>query len=588
MRLIYTSICFLLISINEADCFTDHCQTSVHSIKFNYQCTHARIRLSSCYTPNYSISCNGTGITSAYTSELSSHVKSITFNWTTSLQIPPLAFSEYFNLVTLDITYGLIKELQSGAFGRLNHLEELRLTNHALKKIPIDVFNSLSLLKTLNLTSNKLDTIEEDAFLGLTNLTHLYISHNNISNTRELDNVCETLVVLDLAYNEISTLTSFRNFQELKVLYLNNNKITEISCNIFANISLRILNLQDNFIKQMDSNAFSELSTLVSLNLASNDLYYFKNGRFPIGLFRNNKFLESLNVSKTNLNVLPVGAFTGLEHLVTLDLSHNNLGNLPKANFHSLKYVENLYINNNYLRRLEYDRFWKLQAINLNNNPWNCDSLSSMLEKIKEGVVIQGYNSTSTNILGIGCSEIRDNDYVSSNCTTAEDMQDIISNMLSEQYQNYSTETIHQVKIIFKELVEMFFANFTTSNLAHFYMPNSTNMQEYDTTFERFETYADGVHLDENELDETINNFSMRLANNSQKWMSKDCSSQNRSHFVTVLLSSVFVTLLIVLIFTMYMTYILMTMNNVQKCQISQLPLHDYRLSETPLLQNEN
>ncbi|XP_078069336.1 peroxidasin homolog isoform X3 [Mustelus asterias] len=80
----------------------------------------------------------------------------------------------------LDLRFNKIKDIPSGAFRRLKHLNTLLLNNNQIRRIPRGAFEDLENLKYLYLYKNEIQSLDRQAFKGLVSLEQLYLHFNQI------------------------------------------------------------------------------------------------------------------------------------------------------------------------------------------------------------------------------------------------------------------------------------------------------------------------------------------------------------------------------------------------------------------------
>ncbi|XP_044762560.1 protein artichoke-like [Coccinella septempunctata] len=175
-------------------------------------------------------------------------------------------------------------------------IRTLRLEGNRIKNINCGDLDSYPLLQMLDFTSNSIDFIEEDALGRLDSLTMLILSDNKI---REIPkSLPEKLEVLRIEKNELEQVTEgdLQGLTKLEVLVLNDNKIRIIG-----------------------ARAFSQLTSLVTLDLSRNPVNVLQPGclQGPV-------YLQVLRLSGIDL-ISPAKdvsfPLTAPEHLITLDLS---------------------------------------------------------------------------------------------------------------------------------------------------------------------------------------------------------------------------------------------------------------------------
>ncbi|XP_036341079.1 leucine-rich repeat-containing protein 4C [Rhagoletis pomonella] len=119
----------------------------------------------------------------------------------------------------------------------------------------------------------------------------------------------------------IDALNAFTKEKPIDLLYVNNSTISEIPNGIFANFTVRNVQLSNCQISKIGDNAFSEQETsLKNLNLQDNLLT-----EVPVKAVRSLSKLNLLDLSKNLITFIPNGAFSSLSKLSTLKLNENNV-----------------------------------------------------------------------------------------------------------------------------------------------------------------------------------------------------------------------------------------------------------------------
>ena len=128
------------------------------------------------------------------------------------------------------------------------------------------------------------------------NIHELNLSKKNIKIFKNKKNISfeklTDLYILNLSENVISEANDIKYFESLKELYLNNNKILDISfCEFLPN--LIILNLENNCIESITS--LSICTKLTALKLGNNNIKYLNS---TLRIFKNLKNLEETTINK--------------------------------------------------------------------------------------------------------------------------------------------------------------------------------------------------------------------------------------------------------------------------------------------------
>ncbi|CAF0897442.1 unnamed protein product [Brachionus calyciflorus] len=327
-------------------------------------------------------------------------LKLINFNVST---IP----DNYFNkliIEKLDLRDNQIENLSSKTFSGIKGLDFLDLSDNFLVKIEKGIFSNLSSLTGLSISKNLITHIEKDSFLYLNslksldlslnffkefdssvleplkhNLENLILSNNKLEKFPDLSSLTE-MNYIDMSYNLISEIDT-KIPKKVKALTISNNKIANISSNIFnENSNLIFLDLSNNLISDIEKNSFQNLINLRILRLSHNLLSSIPNlssmiSLAELDLSNQGSTMRHINEFALERDDLPIST------LNRLDLSNNQIESFDKRAFCS-KFgpfeVEYLVLDNNPIKSLDPCMFNQLQPARMtiffnSNNQSNCD-----------------------------------------------------------------------------------------------------------------------------------------------------------------------------------------------------------------------
>lgn len=122
--------------------------------------------------------------------------------------------------------------------------------------------------------------------------------------------------------NSINTLfiNMFKNFNNLRILSINNNPFTTVRTGSFGNLQINFLALSSNRIQTIEPGAFSGLRKLNRLHISNNNLTIV-----PNQVFNNLTSVHTLNLHKNRINRIEKLAFANMSSLTRLYLDTNNL-----------------------------------------------------------------------------------------------------------------------------------------------------------------------------------------------------------------------------------------------------------------------
>ncbi|XP_058055987.1 uncharacterized protein LOC131207393 [Anopheles bellator] len=192
---------------------------------------------------------------------------------------------------------------------------------------------------------------------------------------RDLSN---ELQILDLSHNEIGELPG-QTFvgahqMNLQKLYLHNNGLKRVDRDAFRNLTILIeLDLANNNLTALQPGTFDELTKIRVILLNNNQLE-----RIEPNLFRSLAFLTKVNLRSNRLVRIALASFVAVPNLSQIELDHNALQSLRKDSFAGLD---------------------RLTSLSLTNNPWNC---SCGLRSFSEFVLARNLYTSPT-----ACSEPR-------------------------------------------------------------------------------------------------------------------------------------------------------------------------------------
>lgn len=292
-------------------------------------------------------------------------------------KLDPTFFHDLYTLQILNLEHNLLETIPPATFTPMNNLHTLVLSHNKIAKLDAYALNGLYVMSLISLDNNLLGDIDPDAFRNCTGLQDLNLSGNQIKTVPLALRDLRILRTVDLGENMISSLEEpgFHGMTNLYGLRLIGNQLKDISKGTFSGLpSLQILNLARNKISNVEKGAFdsspnlqairldanlmtdinglfTEVSSLLWLNISDNHLEWFDYALFPRGL-------QWLDLHKNYISEL--GNHQGLElelKIQTLDVSFNKLTKVTAASIPNS--AELLFLNDNLITDVEAHTFVK-------------------------------------------------------------------------------------------------------------------------------------------------------------------------------------------------------------------------------------
>ena len=266
--------------------------------------------------------------------------------------------------------------------------------SHTLDEVlPPNAFSKVFNIDELIIVE-KITGIDPGAFNGLKQLSLLRLYKNEIKIIPR--NVFTNLHIykLDLQNNGIEYI-AHELFQgsTISIINLSHNKLNNIQVNMLNLRSLEKIIITHNEIQSMAGDCFHE--NLEHLNMAHNSI-----SQITEDVLKPLKNLKELNLSHNKFKGISLSY--GLPSLETLDLSHNQIVVIEEGSFQRFWELKHLKLNHNYLTsishkvfsignsitriHLHYNAFMYIQEINarllqkleeftIGGNPWACPCL---------------------------------------------------------------------------------------------------------------------------------------------------------------------------------------------------------------------
>ncbi|XP_072308870.1 fibromodulin a [Eucyclogobius newberryi] len=247
-------------------------------------------------------------------------------------------------------------------------IKYLYLQHNHISAVPDSAMVNASSLVWLMLHHNQIrsDAIGKKAFLKLATLDRLYLQHNNLSSVPS--GLPRSLRDLRLNHNAIHKITAadFEGMDNLTVLYLHENTISEMSSSLKDLVSLTLLDISGNKLSQIPEPLPAHLHQLY---LESNAIHSVPEGF--LGGFSQLQYVRMSHNLLTDKGI-PPNTFN-VSGLVELDLSFNRLERIPIVS----STLQHLYLQANSIKEftlgsfcsvVDVSNFSKLRTLRLDGN----------------------------------------------------------------------------------------------------------------------------------------------------------------------------------------------------------------------------
>ncbi|XP_061505169.1 uncharacterized protein LOC1273631 [Anopheles gambiae] len=171
---------------------------------------------------------------------------------------------------------------------------------------------------------------------------------------------------------------------ELQILDLSHNQIDELPAKTFEaahQTNLQKLYLRHNSMKRVDRDAFRNLTILIELDMANNNLTALE-----AGVFDDLTKIRVIILNNNQIERIDKNLFYGLQYLTKVHLRTNRLVRIALNSFVNVPNLSQIELDYNELQALRKESFSgleKLTSLSLTNNPWNCScTLRSFAEYV--------------------------------------------------------------------------------------------------------------------------------------------------------------------------------------------------------------
>lgn len=248
--------------------------------------------------------------------------------------IPPTTFWGFEYLTDLSLAHNRISSLSPDVFGHCPLLVEINLSFNQLEALPSGIFVNQTSLWRLRLDYNRLTTLGG----ALTpDLGELYLSHNALTTLSSVLSSLPKLRILCLDCNRIREIRSddLRDLVNLGQMNLSSNLLTSLATDAFDfNSELGTLVLEDNQLHAIPK--LPKFDEIKILKLGRNNIT-----EINADAFQHATTMTLLGLDNNAIEVLTKHSLGNLRELDTLDLSHNRILKIHRSflrNFYRLKH----------------------------------------------------------------------------------------------------------------------------------------------------------------------------------------------------------------------------------------------------------
>ncbi|KAJ4931787.1 hypothetical protein JOQ06_010227 [Pogonophryne albipinna] len=262
----------------------------------------------------------------------------------------------------------------------MSSLRWLKLNRTGLCYLPEELA-SLQKLEHLSVSHNSLTTLHGE-LSSLPNLRAVVARANNLKNSGVPDDIfqLDDLSVLDLSFNQLTEIPrDLENSRNMLVLNLSHNSIDAIPNQLFINLTdLLYLDLSDNKLDSLPPQ-MRRLVHLQTLTLNNNPLMHAQLRQLPAMVALQTLHLRNTQRTQTNMPT----SLEGLTHLADVDLSGNDLSRVPEC-LYTLGSLKRLNLSSNQITELSLciDQWTQLETLNLSRN--QLTSLPSAICKLSK------------------------------------------------------------------------------------------------------------------------------------------------------------------------------------------------------------
>ncbi|OAF66671.1 hypothetical protein A3Q56_05607, partial [Intoshia linei] len=262
---------------------------------------------------------------------------------------------------TIDFSFNNLQYININTFAHVKSTQTVKFNNNKLQKIYPNMLNGIIVKNDIDLSFNYIQDVTQEAFKNI-QCSNINLNDNQIYTIgkRAFYNIkVDTIILKNNPLNSIYE-SAFEN-SILKLLNLKNLKIDKIKQFAFKNSKIeKQLDLSYNKIQKIENNVFDNI-VVKNLFLDNNNL---KSIQTPI--FNDmSKITNKLTFNNNELNYLCNLCFGELK-VKSIYLNKNYLWRIPKVSMYNV-HVENLYLNENHISKIIQSTFNPLIHSNILN-----------------------------------------------------------------------------------------------------------------------------------------------------------------------------------------------------------------------------
>ena len=197
-------------------------------------------------------------------------IRTLRINFSEIDRFAKFLLKDFKNIVRLDLSNCNIRNIDNNVFYDLIYLNVLNLSSNFIESIDLISFRQNVNLKTIILHNNLLKSVEKNAFIHAQNLVILDLDFNRITELNGEFLNCPSLKTLQISNNRIRKIDrfTFSNLRNLTRLFLNNNEIEVLVSNLLiSNQKMVEVDFSDNELSNVGLNVFRDCAVLTFLSL---------------------------------------------------------------------------------------------------------------------------------------------------------------------------------------------------------------------------------------------------------------------------------------------------------------------------------